>query len=34
LDDIADASEDAAKAADRLYGKSRINQLKQANSLI
>ena len=34
LDDVADALEDASKQADRLYGKSRIDKLKQMNGMI
>lgn len=32
LDDVTRATEKASKAADRLYGKSRINAMKQANA--
>lgn len=34
LDDVRDATDKAAKSADRLWGKSRINALKQQNGLI
>ena len=34
LDDVADALEDANKQADRLYGQSRINKIKEANKAI
>ena len=34
LDDVADALEDASKQADRLYGKARIDKLKQMNGMI
>ena len=34
LDDVADAMEDASKAADRLYGKSRLDFMKKNNSLL
>lgn len=34
LDDIADAYEDASKEADRLYGKARIDKIKQQNAYL
>lgn len=34
LDDVADAMEDASKEADRLYGKARIDKIKQQNAYI
>lgn len=34
LDDIADAYEDASKEADRLYGKARIDKIKQQNTYL
>ena len=34
LDDVADAYEDASKEADRLYGKARIDKIKQQNAYL
>lgn len=34
LDDVADAMEDASKAADRLYGKGRLDLMKKNNDLL
>ena len=34
LDDVADAMEDVSKEADRLYGKARIDKIKQQNAYI
>ena len=34
LDDMADAMEDASKAADRLYGKGRLDLMKKNNDLL
>ena len=34
LDNLTDALDDANKAADRLYGKARIDKMKQANAII
>ena len=34
IDDVADAMEDAAKEADRLYGKARIDKIKQQNGYL
>ena len=34
LDDIADAMEDASKAADRLYGADRLKQMQKVNDLL
>lgn len=34
IDDMSDAINDASKAADRLYGRSRIDAMKQQNNLI
>ena len=34
LDDVADAMEDASKAADRLYGKSRLDLMQKNNDLL
>jgi hypothetical protein len=34
LEKVTDAMEDASKAADRLYGNSRLKQMEKQNSLI
>lgn len=34
LDDISDAADDASKAMDRLYGKSRVDKMREVNKLL
>lgn len=34
LDDVTDAADDASKAMDRLYGKARIDKMKEVNKLL